>query len=85
MAFMFENLQVCQKAVDLADRIAAYTEIFPRDYYFLTDHFNRTARSITTNLAHGNGRFTMSDRKHLFSGERKCHGSAVSCGRADAH
>ena len=30
MAFMFENLSVCQKAVDLADEIARLTEEFPR-------------------------------------------------------
>ena len=30
MAFMFENLQVYQKAVDLADRIITLAEGFPR-------------------------------------------------------
>ncbi len=29
MAFMFENLAVYQKAVDLADQIAQMTETFP--------------------------------------------------------
>ena len=35
MGFMFENLQVYQKAVDFADRVFALTENFPRGYYFL--------------------------------------------------
>jgi hypothetical protein len=43
MAFMFENLQVYQKAVDFADRIASRTETFPRGYYFLVGKLNRAA------------------------------------------
>jgi four helix bundle protein len=66
MAFMFENLQVYQKAVDFADRIASHTETFPRGYYFLVDQLNRAALSIATNLAEGNGRFTKPDRKNFF-------------------
>ena len=65
MTFMFENLQVYQKAVDFADRIATLTESFPRGYYFLVDQLNRTSLSIATNLAEGNGRFTKPDRNSL--------------------
>lgn len=67
MAFMFENLQVYQKAVDLADQIAGLTENFPRGYYFLVDQVNRAALSIATNLAEGNGRFTKADRRNFFT------------------
>ena len=66
MAFMFENLDVYQKAVDFADEVATLTESFPRGYYFLVDQLNRAALSISTNLAEGNGRFTKPDRKHFF-------------------
>ena len=66
MAFMFENLQVYQKAVDFADRVASHTESFPRGYYFLVDQLNRAALSIATNLAEGNGRFTKPDRRNFF-------------------
>jgi len=66
MAFMFENLQVYQKAVDLAEQIASLTEGFPRGYYFLVDQLNRAALSIATNLAEGNGRFTKADRRNFF-------------------
>ena len=76
MAFMFENLQVYQKAVDLADRVAALTESFPRGYYFLVDQLNRAALSIATNLAEGNGRFTKADRRNFFTIAR---GSAQEC------
>lgn len=66
MAFMFEKLEVYQKALDFADQIAGATEKFPRGYYFLVDQLNRAALSIATNLAEGNGRFTKPDRKHFF-------------------
>lgn len=76
MAFMFENLQVYQKAVDFADRISVSTESFPRGYYYLVDQLNRAALSIATNLAEGNGRFTKPDRKNFFTIAR---GSVQEC------
>ncbi len=76
MAFMFENLQVYQKAVDFADTIASYTENFPRGYYFLVNQLNRAALSVATNLAEGNGRFTKPDRKNFFTIAR---GSVQEC------
>jgi four helix bundle protein len=76
MAFMFENLQVYQKAVDLADNVAGLTVKFPRGYYFLVDQLNRAALSIATNLAEGNGRFTKADRRNFFTIAR---GSAQEC------
>lgn len=76
MSFMFENLQVYQKAVDFADQMAAAAEKFPRGYYFLIDQLNRAALSIATNLAEGNGRFTNADRKNFFTIAR---GSAQEC------
>ena len=76
MAFMFEKLQVYQKAVDLADRTAALAESFPRGYYFLVDQLNRATLSIAANIAEGNGRFTKPDRKNFFIVAR---GSAQEC------
>lgn len=76
MAFMFENLQVYQKAVDFIDQIAVLTESFPRGFYFLAGQLNRAAMSIATNLAEGNGRFTKPDRKNFFTIAR---GSAQEC------
>jgi four helix bundle protein len=76
MAFMFENLQVYQKAVDLADQIATLTESFPRGYFFLADQLNRAALSIAANIAEGNGRFTKPERKSFFLIAR---GSAQEC------
>ena len=76
LTFMFEQLEVYQKAVDFADEIAALTEGFPRGYGFLVAQLNRAARSIATNLAAGNGRFTKPDRRNFFTIAR---GSAQEC------
>jgi four helix bundle protein len=76
MPFMFEKLEVYQKAVDFADEVAALTEDFPRGYGFLVDQLNRAALSIATNLAEGNGRFTKPDRRNFFTIAR---GSAQEC------
>ena len=67
MAFMFENLEVYQKAVDFADQVAGLTERFPRGYSFVADQLNRAALSVATNLAEGNGRFTKADRRNFFT------------------
>ena len=76
MAFIFEKLEVYQKAVSLADAIAALTQDFPRGYGFLVDQLNRAALSIATNLAEGNGRFTKPDRRNFFTIAR---GSVQEC------
>lgn len=76
MPFMFEKLEVYQKAVDFADQIAALTEGFPRGYGFIVDQLNRAALSIAANLAEGNGRFTKPDRRNFFTIAR---GSVQEC------
>jgi len=66
MSFMFEKLEVCQKALDFNNQVTTLTEQFPRGYYLLVDQLNRDAISIATNLAEGNGRFTKADRENVF-------------------
>jgi len=63
---MFENLEVYQKSVDLAEKVINLTSEFPKGYYFLTDQLNRASLSISTNIAEGNGRFTKKDRRNFF-------------------
>jgi len=53
MPFMFENLQVYQKAVDLADSVPVISGEFPRGFYFLVDQLNRAALSIATKSGRG--------------------------------
>lgn len=76
LAFMFEKLEVYQKAVNLADQVVVLTESFPRGFGFLADQLNRAALSIATNLAEGNGRFTKPDRRNFFTIAR---GSVQEC------
>ncbi len=66
MAFMFENLNVYQKAVDLAEQISNLTDNFPRGNYYIVDQINRAALSIPLNIAEGNGKFTGNDKKISF-------------------
>jgi four helix bundle protein len=76
MPFMFENLEVYQKSVDLAEKVINLSDEFPKGYYFLTDQLNRASLSIATNIAEGNGRFTKRDRVNFFIIAR---GSAQEC------
>ncbi len=76
MSFMFENLDVYRRAVDLADQVITLTRDAPRGFGFLTDQLNRAALSISTNLAEGNGRFTKPDRRNFFTIAR---GSTQEC------
>ena len=66
MPFAFEKLLVYQKSIDFADAVCAVTRRFPRGYFFLADQLNRAALSIAANLAEGNGRFTVADRRNFF-------------------
>lgn len=76
MPFMFEKLDVYQKAVDFAEQVSALTETFPKGTYYLSDQLNRAALSISANLAEGNGRWHKNERKEFFWIAR---GSAQEC------
>ncbi len=76
MAFTFEKLIVYQKAISFADQVCAMTESFPRGYGFLSDQLNRASVSIAANIAEGNGRFTIPDRRNFFMIAR---GSVQEC------
>jgi len=54
VSFKFENLQVWQKALDLADEINLLTKGFPKDELFvLTSQIKRAADSVVLNIAEG--------------------------------
>ena len=57
MTFMFEKLEVYQRAVDLAERLNGLTENFTaKGHYHLIDQLRRASLSISLNIAEGNGR-----------------------------
>jgi len=66
MSFMFEKLEVYNKAIDFAFEISKLTKTFPRGNYYLADQLNRASLSISTNIAEGNGRWYKKDRKQFF-------------------
>ena len=76
MPFLFEKLEVYQKAIIIADEISGLTEEFRKGTYYLADQLNRASLSIATNIAEGNGRFQKADRIHFF---RIARGSAFEC------
>jgi len=74
--FMFENLDVYKKAIDIADELSTLTESFPKGNYYLSDQLNRAVLSIATNIAEGNGKYHKADRINFF---RIARGSAFEC------
>jgi four helix bundle protein len=76
MGFLFEKLDVYQRAVDLAEAVFKLTEELPRGQSALADQFKRAATSISLNIAEGNGRWHSKERKNFFLIAR---GSVFEC------
>lgn len=67
MTFMFEKLEVYQRAVSLSEKITCLTKSFPaRGFYHLVDQLRRASLSISLNIAEGNGRWHAKERKNFF-------------------
>ena len=67
MSFMFEKLEVYQRAVDIAERIEILSKgMAGRGYYHLLDQLRRASLSISLNIAEGNGRWHVKDRRNFF-------------------
>jgi len=76
MPFLFEKLEVYQKALTLSERVSSLTEKFQRTHWYLADQINRASLSISLSLAEGNGRRTAADRCNFFGIAR---GSVHEC------
>ena len=67
MGFMFENLEVYKRSVDLAEKISGLTASFPaRRHSHLADQLRRASLSVSLNIAEGNGRWHAKERKNFF-------------------
>jgi four helix bundle protein len=67
MSFLFEKLEVYQRAVNLAERVTVLTKSFlAQGHYHLVDQLRRASLSISLNIAEGNGRWHIKDRKNFW-------------------
>ncbi len=67
----FEDLEVWQRAKDLAIKIYMITKDFPKDEVFgITSQIKRAALSIPANIAEGFGRFHYLDKAKFYLNAR---------------
>ncbi len=76
MPFLFEKLDVYRKGVDFAHEVGILTDSFSRGNSYLADQLRRAAVSVPANIAEGNGRRHLKDRRQFFYIAR---GSAFEC------
>jgi four helix bundle protein len=76
MSFLFEKLDVYQKAVDLAEKVETLCENISKGNFHIVDQLRRAALSISLNIAEGSGRWHSGDKKQFYLIVR---GSAYEC------
>ncbi len=74
--FIYEKLQVYQKALDYSVASARLSRNLGRGYYALADQLLRAATSIPLNIAEGNGKWHVKERVNHF---RIARASAFEC------
>lgn len=63
----FEQLEVWQKAIDLAVEIYELTDVFPKsELYSLTNQMRRASSSISANIAEGYGRHGLKEKLQFY-------------------
>lgn len=68
MEFLFKNLIVWQKAMELTKLVYGLVRQFPNDErYALSDQLRRAVVSIPSNIAEGNGRSGNKDYAHFLA------------------
>ena len=68
MEFLFKNLIVWQKAMELAKLVYGVAKSFPvEERYALADQLRRAVASVPSNIAEGNGRAGNKDYAHFLA------------------
>ena len=63
----FEDLEVWQKAIDLAVEIYSITKTYPKEeLYALSNQMRRAASSISANIAEGYGRYNIKEKTQFY-------------------
>ncbi len=62
--FYHHRLKVYELALSIAKRVPSLTRSWP---YYLSDQVKRAISSIILNIAEGNGRYGLKDRKKFFN------------------
>lgn len=76
MGFLFEKLEVYQRAIGFNQKINSIITKMPKGYFVLIDQLRRAALSIPLNIAEGSGRYHKADKKNFLYIAR---GSAFEC------
>lgn len=67
MAKTFQRLFVWEASIDLAVRVLAFADrLIARKRFAIADQLVRSAFSVPSNIAEGQGRSTTRDRRHFF-------------------
>jgi four helix bundle protein len=67
----FEDLRAFQRALDLMVAVYAATSTFPKhELYGLTSQLRRATCSVVSQIAEGQGRLTMGERRQMLSQAR---------------
>ena len=68
MEFLFKNLIVWQKAMELVKLVYGLAKCFPvEERYALADQLQRAVASVPSNIAEGNGRVGNKDYAHFLA------------------
>lgn len=76
MSFDHEKLDVYRLSIDFAALAARLIETLKGDYRNIRDQLSRASQSVPLNIAEGNGKRSLVDRRHYF---RIARGSAMEC------
>ena len=76
MPFLFENLDIYQRAIGFNGGVDAACSKLPVGHYFLADQLKRAALSIAANVAEGSGRWHKNDKRNFYYFSR---GSIFEC------